>query len=84
MLSNIIAQGSMNFEVNKMEDSLLKSIYEASNIKYASVYHLHTTENAIYYCSLATTDPDGYESASDKLKIKLAVNEIIELFKKNI
>lgn len=85
LLSNILASGKIDFSVENMEESLLRKIYRAENIKYSIIYHLHTTPEAIYYCSLATTkENERFSSPRTEVKIQLAINEIIELFKKNI
>ena len=84
MLAHILSNGNKKFVVSEMEDSLLKSIYLTEKIKYSEVYHLHTTDAAIYYCSLATTQDSRYEKPHEQLRIRLAVGEISELLKKNV
>lgn len=85
LLSNLLASGKIDFTAESMEESLLRKIYRAENINYSVIYHLHTAPDAIYYCSLATTkENEKFNSPKTEIKIQLAINEIIELLKKNI
>lgn len=85
LLSNMLAAGKIHFNVEEMPESLLKTLYRAEDVKYSEIHHLHTTTEAIYYCSLATSKEDeSFTTPSTALKIELAINEIVELFKKHI
>jgi hypothetical protein len=80
LLHEILSNGNITYKVSNMKPSLLRSIYELSDIKEAKVFLLHTTKEAVYYCSIATTSADGL---TDKCKTaaELTVSNISNIFK---
>jgi hypothetical protein len=69
----------LGIEVEKMEESLLKSIYKKEKIKYAEVYFLCATSTGIIYTSLATSK-DVTEFKENNHKIELAISKIKSIF----
>lgn len=85
MLSDIIAKEKVLVTTSNLPTSLLKTIYLAEAVKYSEIRLLHTTDDAIYYCSVATTMENEYfQDPSTVLNVELSCNKISEILKKNI
>lgn len=84
LLSEVVTKGHAAYKSSEMPQSLLKTIYLAEKIKYSEVYFLHVTEDAIYYCSVATTEQDDFTEPATALAIQIAIDRISEIFRKNL
>lgn len=85
LLATLISKGCVKYSVSELNNSLLKTIYSAENICYSEIYYLYATDEAIFYCSFATSKPDTkFEASSTALAIEIAVNQITDIFKNNL
>jgi len=82
-LVEAINNGYINIDVSNLsQDSILGQIYSAEGIKYSRLYFLGATKKAVYYCSIATTDPsETFTDPVDRLAITLAIGKIKALLK---
>jgi len=85
MLLDLQTSGMVRLVVDKMNESLLKTIYKTEGIKYSELYYLHTTESGMYYVSIATTS-DGFgliiNNPAMRSIIDISVSKLQNLFKK--
>ena len=70
---------SVSFEVDKMEDCLLKTIYKKEKMKYAEIYFLCATNTGIIYTSLATSEQNEYFE-NCRLDIIYAISQLKHIF----
>ena len=84
LLADLLTKEHVIINVSELPDCLLKTIYKAENIKYSEVYYLHATDEAIYYCSFATSQDEQFNDAKTQLAIEVAVNHITEILKANV
>jgi hypothetical protein len=70
---------SVSYEVDKMEDCLLKTIYKKEKMKYAEIYFLCATNTGIIYTSLATSEPNEYFEDC-RLDIHYAISQLKHIF----
>ena len=84
MLKQIEFQDSMVLEVDKMEESDLKTIYQSESVTQSKISFLLRVKiddenDKIYYCSFATHNKDGY-SKEDLLILKASVYKMKSIF----
>lgn len=85
ILSDLISKGKVVIDPTSVDESLLKTIYQAEKITYSEIYYLHATEEAIFYCSFATTKPNAnFQIPSTALAINIVISQISEIFKNNL
>lgn len=84
MLSDLLLYNHVRYKVVEMPSSLLKTIYEDSNVQESNLYLLHTTKDAIYYCSIATHEDSQCCKEDDYLHMQIAVSKISDLLSKVI
>lgn len=73
---------SVDIQPEKLPPCILKQIYAAEDIHFCRIFYLGSTKKAVYYCSLATTDPqEFFQDPKDQLAISLAINKIKILLK---
>jgi len=70
---------SVSFEVDKMEDCLLKTIYKKEKMKYAEIYFLCATNTGIIYTSLATSEPNEFFEDC-RFDIHYAISQLKHIF----
>jgi hypothetical protein len=70
---------AVSYEVDKMEDCLLKTIYKKEKMKYAEIYFLCATNTGIIYTSLATSEPNEYFEDC-RLDIHYAISQLKHIF----
>lgn len=73
---------AVKLEVSKMEDCLLKQIYEVEKVTYSEIYFLRDSKKSFYYMSIATHENKArFTDNKTRLSINLAVNNIRNCFK---
>lgn len=84
MLRKVALDGFISLDVPSMRPGLLKDIYESEGVAFSQVFYLHETDDAFYYCSIAT-DSDGtfsMTSKAEQLTIRLNIDKLRGIFKK--
>lgn len=84
MLSDILLYNHVRYKVSDMPPSLLRTIYEDADVQESNLYLLHTTKDALYYCSIATHKESECCKAEDYLQMQIAVSKIADLLSKVI
>jgi hypothetical protein len=70
---------AISYEVDKMDDCLLKTIYKKEKMKYAEIYFLCATNTGIIYTSLATSEPNEFFE-NCRYDIHVAISQLKHIF----
>lgn len=79
MLCQLIEEKQIEFEVDLLEDSLVKTIYQRENIKRSRWYWLTTTKTRVYFMSVSSTD-DAPFNPDAEYNMSIAVGKLRALF----
>lgn len=81
LLSEILSKGHRTYLTDKMKPSLLRSIYLKNKFKASQIYLIHTSKDAVYYCSVATTQDHSVFDEVFDFEMGLSLSKIQAIFK---
>lgn len=83
MLLEVINQKKLTVKVDELpNNSILRNIYESEKIQSLDLYFIGIINNSLFFCSVSSLSPNGFETAKDKALIELSVNKIRNIFEK--
>lgn len=83
ILALMYSQKSIAVRTSDLPKSMIRTAYEAQNIKYAEMHFLHEDKKSLYYCTIVTTDEnESFDNPIVREDINIAVSNIRNIFKK--
>ena len=85
MLKDTETLGKVSYNVSKMEECDLKSIYELEEVNFSDVHFIMRSKidnenDRLFYCSISTHEESDFTS-NERVLIKTNVDKIKKIFK---
>lgn len=82
LVINILEEKEIDVVVSDLKEGLLKNAYEAEGINFSKIVLLSIDTKGIYYLSMSSKVTIA-NTAQEKLDYTLAINKLLQLFRRN-